>query len=63
MVENKEYKVLKDKVIYEPNGLPANVAIKKAGAISAIESLPVELHINNMVVNVKVAKLLVERIR
>lgn len=63
MLDNTEYKVLKNKVIYKPKETNANVAIKNAGAISAIESLPVELHIDGMVVNVKVAKLLVERVR
>lgn len=63
IVEKSDYRIYPDKVVYKPKEISANEAIKNAGAISAMESLPVELHIDSMVVNVKVAKLLVERVR
>lgn len=63
MINKKDYKLFPTKVVYEPKETNANVAIKNASAISAFEQLPVELHIGEMVVNVKIAKLLIERIR
>lgn len=63
IVEKSDYKIYPDRVVYKPKEISANEAIKKAGAISALEQLPVELCVDNMVIKVKVAKLLVERVK
>lgn len=63
MLDKTSYKILVDKVIYEPTDMTTQKAIKMAGRISAFEGLPVELKIQDSVYKIAVGKLSIEKIR
>lgn len=60
---DKKYKIFTDKIIYKPENITTQKAIKMAGRISAFEDLPVELHIQDAVYKIQLGKLQIEKVR
>lgn len=62
MIDNN-YKIHTDKIVYQPENITTQKAIKMAGRISAFEDKPVELRIQDSIFKIQIGKLKIERVK
>lgn len=60
---DKNYRIHTDKIVYQPENITTQKAIKMAGRISAFEDKVVELHIQDAVYKIQLGKLQIEKVR